>query len=58
MIDSIGPQKTGPIQKIKKSAKKAGDAKISQRDRNDTDEDSPEPTQREGRKGSRIDDSA
>ncbi len=58
MVDSIGPRKMGPIQKIKRAVSDDDEAKKPKRGHHDDEEDSPDPTHREGRKGVRIDDRA
>ena len=58
MVDSIGPRKMGPIQKIKRAVSEDDKAKKSKQDRHDTEEDSSDLAHREGRKGVRVDDRA
>jgi hypothetical protein len=54
VIDTIGPRKMGPIQKIKRAASEDEEGRKSKR----SPKDSSEETRREERKGIRIDDRA
>ena len=58
MVNSVGPRKMGPIQKIKRTVSEDDEAKKSRQSREDAAQEASDKMHREGRKGVRIDDRA